>query len=89
MTVRYRIEYRREAVRYLERLSPRDRERILDGIESLGEDPYSRDLDIKRLKNRSGFRLRIGKYRVLYERFEDRLLLLVVAVRPRGDAYKE
>ena len=89
MTMGYRIEYRREAVRYLERLSPRDRDRILNSIESLGENPDSRNLDIKRLKNRPGFRLRVGQYRVLYERFEDRLMILVVAVRPRGEAYKE
>ena len=85
----YRIEYRWDAARYLERMSPRDRERILGAIEELVENPDSRRLDVKKLRNRPGYRLRVGKYRVLYERIEDWLLILVVAVRPRGEAYKE
>ena len=71
MTLGYRIEYRRDATRYLERMNPRDRERILVAIEELGEDPDSRSLDVKKLRNRPGYRLRVGKYRVLYERFGD------------------
>ena len=89
MTMGYRIEYRREAARYLERMGLKERKRILEAIEELAENPDSRTLDVKKLRNRPGYRLRVGKYRVLYERFEDRLLMLVVAVRPRGEAYKE
>jgi mRNA interferase RelE/StbE len=89
MTVGYKVEYRREPARYLERMSPKDRTRMLEAIEELAENPDSRTLDVKKLRNRPGYRLRVGKYRVLYERFEDRLLILVVALRPRGEAYKE
>jgi mRNA interferase RelE/StbE len=83
MTMGYRIEYRRDAARYLERMNPRERTRILEAIEELGENPDGRTPDVKKLRNRSGFRLRVGKYRVLYGRFDDRLLILVVAVRLR------
>jgi mRNA interferase RelE/StbE len=61
----------------------------MDAIESLAEDPDSRTLDVKKLRNRPGYRLRVGGFRVLFERHDDRLVILVVAVRPRGEAYKE
>ena len=88
MTKYYEIEYRRRAARYITLLPRRERDRILDAIESLAEDPDTERLDIKKLKNHPGFRLRVGTYRVIYERHDDRLVILVVAVRARGDAYK-
>jgi mRNA interferase RelE/StbE len=89
MTVGYRIEYRRDAARYLERMAPKERARVLAAIEELAEGPDSRNLDVKKLRNRPGHRLRVGKHRVLYERVDELLLILVVAVRPRGEGYKE
>jgi mRNA interferase RelE/StbE len=83
------IEYRRQAARYLQRLPATNRNRILGALETLAEDPDNRELDVKKLRNRPGFRLRVGGFRVLYERHQDRLVILVIAVRPRGEAYKE
>ena len=88
MTIPYAIEYRRRAARYLTLLPRHERDRIVDAIESLADDPDTKRLDTKQLKNRPGYRLRVGAYRVLYERHDDRLVILIVAVRPRGDAYK-
>jgi mRNA-degrading endonuclease RelE of RelBE toxin-antitoxin system len=60
MTMGYGIEYRREAARYLERMSPKERTRILEAIEELAENPDGRTLDVKKLRNRPGYRLRGG-----------------------------
>lgn len=35
-----------------------------------------------------GFRLRIGDWRVVYELEDDRLVVLVVRIAPRGQVYK-
>jgi mRNA interferase RelE/StbE len=88
MTRAYAIEYRRRAARYLTLLPRGERERVFDAIESLAKEPDTERLDIKRLNNRPGYRLRVGRYRVLYERHDDRLVILVVAVGARGDVYK-
>ncbi len=88
MTHAYAIEYRRAAARYLRRLPNPERERIIAAIESLAANPQSPYLDAKKLRNRPGYRLRVGDYRVLYEKHDDRLVILVLSVRPRGDAYK-
>jgi len=55
----------------------------------LAKNPDNGTLDIKVLKGREGFRLRVGRYRVLYTRNDERLIIEIVKIRPRGDAYKE
>jgi len=84
----YRLQYRREAVSFLKRLSVRERVRIIYQLERLAENPGRRDLDVKRLSGHSGWRLRLGKYRVVYRTDENQLQILVIRVRPRGDVYK-
>ena len=47
------------------------------------------NLDIKKLKwYENRYRLRVGKYRILFEKYEDKLVILVVDVWSRGDIYK-
>lgn len=46
MTRWYAIEYRRRAARYLTLLPRRERDRILDAIESLAKDPDTERLDV-------------------------------------------
>ena len=44
--------------------------------------------DIDKLKGGVGFRLRVGKYRIIYARHDKILMIEVVKIRPRGDVYK-
>ena len=46
-------------------------------------------LDIKKLTGREGFRLRIGKYRAIFEIFDGDLVVHVLNVGTRGDIYKK
>ncbi len=41
--------------------------------------------DVKRLKGVPGYRLRVGRYRVIFERRDDRIV--IIDVRHRGSAY--
>jgi mRNA interferase RelE/StbE len=85
----YKILYRREAATYLRRLPARDRSRILEAIETLAEGRDDRVLDVKKLRNRPGYRLRVGGFRILFVRDDEQSVIRVLVIRPRGDVYKE
>ena len=54
----------KSAQRYLQRMQLDDRVRIVKALDALVT--YSTGLDIKPLKGRLEFRLRVGKYRILF-----------------------
>jgi mRNA interferase RelE/StbE len=54
----------KSAQRYLQRMQLDDRVRIVKALDGLVT--YSTGLDIKPLKGRLEFRLRVGKYRILF-----------------------
>ena len=46
-------------------------------------------LDIKKLKwSKNLRRLRVWKYRILFEKYDDKLIILVIDIWSRGDIYK-
>jgi mRNA interferase RelE/StbE len=40
------------------------------------------------LTGRDGYRLRVGDWRVLFEINDGKLVIVVLAVKPRGEAYE-
>ena len=84
----YTLQYRRSARNYIARLPLKSKTAIIDKLHDLAEDPDNADLDITVLKGRIGFRLRVGKYRVVYTRHDDILIIEIVRVGSRGDVYK-
>ena len=84
----YRLKYRRQAINYLARLPLKIKSVIVNNLHELASNPDSPALDIDVLKRRTGFRLRVGRYRVIYTRQNDRLIIEVIRIRPRGDIYK-
>ena len=57
-------------------------------ILALADDP--RPAGARKLKgfNPPAWRLRIGEYRIVYEVYEDEILVIVVNVAPRGEVYR-
>ncbi len=84
----YKLKYRRQARNYLARLPLRIKSAIVNNLHQLAANPSDPALDIDVLKGKKGFRLRVGQYRVIYTRQDDRLIIEIVKVRPRGDIYK-
>jgi len=84
----YRILYRREAATYLGRLPARHRARIVEAVETLAEGKNDRVLDVKKLRNRPGWRMRVGGFRILFMRDDEQLVVRILVIRPRGDVYK-
>jgi mRNA interferase RelE/StbE len=88
MTRRYRTTFSRASRRYLERMSSRERRRIRKAIESLSMFEERTDLDVKRLGSKHEYRLRVGGFRVVFVADPDLQIIKILAVRPRGDAYR-
>jgi mRNA interferase RelE/StbE len=63
------------------------RRRIVTKIKEVAADPYAPNNNLKRLRGRDGYRLRIGDWRVIYELHDDRLVMLILEVGPRGGIY--
>lgn len=60
--------------------------RIREAIEALADDP--RPPGCRKLEGRENeWRVRVGTWRVVYRIEEDRVVVLVVRVAPRGEVY--
>ncbi len=80
------ITYRRTALRAFRRMEPGMARRIQERIRVVAADPTSRALNIVRLANRPGYRLRVGDWRVIFDM--DAETLDVLAIEVRGEVYK-
>ncbi len=81
-----RVVIKKGALRVLRRMDRKAAERISAALKKLEDDPDRRDLDIRPLEAQHGFRLRVGAWRVLFERRGD--TITVHTIRPRGRAYR-
>ena len=82
----FSIRIRQSASRELARIARPDRTRIVAAIDRLAETPYLGTAlkgDLRGLR-----RLRVGGWRVLYEVRDDELIVLVVRVAHRREAYR-
>lgn len=78
----------KSADKYVEGLPKQERERVRLAINELVYGPYSDHLDIRKLRGRPEWRLRVGRWRVIFDVEFDKITIVVVKVDSRGDAYK-
>jgi mRNA interferase RelE/StbE len=87
--VKYTFRWRERAVRQLRAIPQAAALTVLRALTPLGDDPRRPDADIKKLAGYSDrYRLRVGDYRVIYEIADEQLIILVVGVGHRRDAYR-
>jgi mRNA interferase RelE/StbE len=70
----------------LRRIDPPTRKRILSAIARLAQGAELTG-DVKRLHASNEYRLRVGDWRVRFEREDRKLTIIIVRVLPRGRAY--
>ena len=82
----YKILIKPSAVKELEAIPEKDRQRIVYRIQGLAENPRPRGCE--KLSDQDKYRLRQGKYRILYQVHDDEVIVVVVRVGKRGEIYK-
>ena len=85
----YRLTVKKQAIKALLKMPSQNAERIRRALDRLAEDPDRRDVDVAPLEGRPGFRLRVGGYRVIFERDDKARTIDVLRVAPRGQAYRQ
>lgn len=84
----YMIVIKRQAKKKLQSLRRLERNRITEKIIMLGRNPDSPNLDIKLLKGQKLHRLRVGDWRIIFDRQDDLKIIAIEKIKPRGEAYK-
>lgn len=80
--MRYNIQYNKKCLKYLKKLGKTNQLRIIKAINEL---PFG---DVKRLQgDNPNYRLRIGDYRVIFSKNEEKWIILIIEIGPRGDVY--
>ena len=82
---RYRIEVKKSAVKELSQIPKKDLVKIVKKINSLADNP--RPKGSKKLSREEKYRMRYGKYRILYLIKDDLLVIYVIKVAHRKDIY--
>ncbi len=88
MSPRYTVELRPVVRKQLDRITAKDRARILRRLAALADDP--RPAGVTALAGADDlWRVRVGDYRIIYTIDGDRLVVTVVRVAHRREAYRD
>jgi mRNA interferase RelE/StbE len=83
----YRVVTAKAFEKSLARLPANWQKRIVAKVEEVAMNSYAPNNNLTKLQRRSGYRLRVGDWRVIYELEDDRLVMLVLEVGPGGGIY--
>lgn len=84
----YNLIIKKEAAKILKGLTHSVRNRITEKIVILGKNPDDMLLDVKALSGVQKYRLRIGKWRVIFQRDDVIKIIAIEKIKSRGDVYK-
>jgi len=84
--VTYSLQIKKSAAKALQKIEKNDRIRLIENIDRLRNEPNAGGV----LKGEfAGLRrLRVGNYRIIYEVIDERLVILVIRIGHRRDAYR-
>jgi mRNA interferase RelE/StbE len=86
--VSYTLLIKKQAKKALQSVPQPDRIRITEKIVLLGENPDNTGLDIKKLQGEPYFRLRVGQWRIIFDKDNEVKIISIEKIKPRGGAYK-
>lgn len=82
----YTINFKKRAIKDLEKINEPFYSSIKQAIHNLVDDP--RPLGYKKLKGRDSYRIRVGNYRIIYDIYDHELIIDIIALGHRKDIYK-
>lgn len=87
----YKLEFLTSAAKELKKLDFVIQKRIKNKLELFVQRPEQFKGEVKPLsgKFKNKFRLRIGRYRVVYQKQDDKLIILVVRIGHRNNVYQQ
>ena len=85
----YKVELTKTAFKDLQKLPKHIQKIIIDKLDILSQNPDLLKNNIKTLKGKyKGLkRLRVGKYRIIFEERETELVILIIRIAHRGEIY--
>ena len=84
----YSIRIKKSALKELEAVANKtDRQRIVQRIQALGKNP--RPVGVQKLSGKERYRLRQGRYRILYAIEDRELTIFVIRIADRKEAYRK
>ncbi|MGB4773916.1 MAG: type II toxin-antitoxin system RelE/ParE family toxin [Daejeonella sp.] len=83
---KYHITISKTAQKQLDKLTTDVANRLIKVIFDLANNP--RPVGFIKLKDRSGYRIRQGNYRIIYDIIDSNLIIDIIAVGHRKDIYK-
>lgn len=94
----YLLEYEKASLKELKNIDKPHAKFILDSLKTFADSfsyAYEKELmksgKIKKLQGEKEvfYRLRLRSYRVIYKKEDDKLIILIVSIRSRENAYKK
>ena len=83
----YSIEVTRTAEKQLKKLSRNDQRRVIEAVVALANDPYPNG--VRKLTGYNDvFRIRVGRFRVIYSVSRKKLVVIILKVGHRKDVYR-
>ena len=83
----YKVEWKNSAYKELQKLPRPIITRVVAAVSELSNEPFPHGVK-KLIGSEFSYRIRIGDYRVVYEVFENRLIIEIIRVRHRKDVYR-
>lgn len=84
----YKLIIKKQVQKKLQCLDKPIRLKIIDKLNDLSFNPDDKRLDIKHLVGESGYRLRVGDWRIIFERQDILKIISIEKLKARGDVYK-
>lgn len=85
--MKYIIEVTPKALKSLQKIDPLFAKKIRDRLRSLEDNP--RPLDCLKLQgHKDAYRIRVGRYRIIYKIFDSKIYIIVLNIDHRKDIYR-